>query len=214
LVSGKGEEELQSRSKVFAAVVVMTKSAEVTTLLKAWGRGDAAALDRLTPLLYDELRTLAHRYMRHERAGHTLQTTALVNEAYLRLVDVKGVDWQDRAQFLAVSARIMRRVLVDAARTRASVKRGGRMERVEHSNPIDFDQVPAPNSDRAAQLSALDDALNSLSQMDARRAQVVELRFFGGLSVEETAEVLTISPQTVMRDWRLAKAWLARELCR
>lgn len=190
------------------------QSPEITALLKAWGRGDTAALDRLTPLIYDELRHLAHRYMRHERAGHTLQTTALVNEAYLRLIDVKGVDWKDRVHFLAVSARIMRRILVDAARTRASAKRGGDMDRVDHSTAVDLDQLPAAGSDRAAELCALDDALNSLSQMDSRRAQVIELRFFGGLTVEETAEVLDVSPQTVMRDWKLARAWLARELGR
>jgi RNA polymerase sigma factor (TIGR02999 family) len=192
----------------------MTKSPEITALLRAWGRGDAAALEQLTPLLYDELRHLAHRYMRHERAGHTLQSTALANEAYLRLVDVQGVEWQDRVHFLAVAARIMRRILTDAARTRASAKRGGRMARVEHSTAFDFDQLPAADTDRAAELCALDDALNNLSQMDSRRAQVIELRFFGGLTVEETAEVLHVSPQTVMRDWKLARAWLAVELRR
>jgi RNA polymerase sigma-70 factor, ECF subfamily len=192
--------------------MVPTKSAEITTLLQAWSRGDPAALDRLTPLLYDELRRLAHRYMHHERAGHTLQATALANEAYLRLVDVKGVDWQNRRHFLAVSAQIMRRILVDAARTRASAKRGGEMQRVDHSTAVDFDRLPAAGSDRAAQLCALDDALSSLSLMDPRRAQVIELRFFGGLTVEETAEVLKTSAQTVMRDWKLARAWLAREL--
>ena len=150
--------------------------------------------------------------MRQERAGHTLQATALANEAYLRLVDVKGVDWQDRVHFLAVASRIMRRVLIDAARTRAAAKRGGDLERADHSKPIDFDQLPASESDRAEELCALDDALNTLSQMDARRAQVIELRFFGGLTVGETAEVLHVSPQTVMRDWKLARAWLAREL--
>jgi RNA polymerase sigma factor (TIGR02999 family) len=191
-----------------------TNSQEVTSLLKAWSQGDASALDRLTPLLYDELRRLAHGYMRHERAGHTLQTTALVNEAYLRLVDVKQVAWQDRAHFFAVAARAMRRVLVDAARTRASLKRGGHRERVEHSTAIDFDQFPSAQSDRAAEVCQLDDALNALVQMDARRAQVIELRYFAGLSVEETAEVLQVSPQTVMRDWRIARAWLARELRR
>jgi RNA polymerase sigma factor (TIGR02999 family) len=191
-----------------------TKSAEITGLLKAWSLGDAAALDRLTPLVYDELRDLAHRYMRHERAGHTLQTTALVNEAYLRLVDVKGIDWQDRVHFRAVSARIMRRILVNAARARASAKRGGQMERVNHSTAVDFDQLPAANSDRAAELLALDDALSKLTQMDPRRGQVIELRFFGGLTVEETAGVLKISPQSVMRDWKLARAWLSRELRR
>jgi RNA polymerase sigma factor (TIGR02999 family) len=189
-----------------------TKSAEITALLRAWRGGDATALDRLTPLLYQDLRRLAHRYMRHERAGNTLQTTALVNEAYLRLIDAKDVAWQDRAHFVAIAARVMRRILVDAARARASIKRGGHMQRIDHSNPVDFDQLPAPGSDPGAELRALDDALNTLSQMDARRAQVIELRFFGGLSVEETAEVLKVSPQTVMRDWKLARAWLAREL--
>jgi RNA polymerase sigma factor (TIGR02999 family) len=191
-----------------------TKSAEITTLLKAWSTGDASALDRLTPLIYDELRQLAHRYMRHERAGHTLQTTALVNEAYLRLVDVRGVDWHDRIHFLAVAARIMRRVLVDAARRRASTKRGGATARVDHSSPIDFDQLAATAIERATELCALDDALQTLASIDSRRAQVIELRFFGGLTVEETAEVLKISPQSVMRDWKLARAWLARELGR
>jgi RNA polymerase sigma-70 factor (ECF subfamily) len=191
-----------------------TTSAEITSLLKAWSRGDAAALDRLTSLLYDELRRMARGYMRHEHPGHTLQTTALVNEAYLRLVDAKGVDWQDRVHFLAVAARIMRRILVDAARTRASAKRGGGMARVDHSSAIDFDRLPQAGSDRAAELCALDDALVGLSQMDPRRAQVIELRFFGGLTVDETAEVLKISPQTVMRDWKLARSWLARELRR
>jgi RNA polymerase sigma factor (TIGR02999 family) len=191
-----------------------TKSAEITGLLKAWSLGNAAALDRLTPLVYDELRDLAHRYMRHERAGHTLQTTALVNEAYLRLVDVKGIDWRDRVHFLAVSARIMRRILVDAARARASAKRGGEMERVDHSTAVDFDQLPAANSDRATDLLALDEALSKLTQMDPRRGQVIELRFFGGLTVEETAGILNISPQSVMRDWKLARAWLSRELRR
>jgi RNA polymerase sigma factor (TIGR02999 family) len=191
-----------------------TKSAEITTLLKAWSNGDRSALDRLTPLIYDELRQLAHRYMRHERAGQTLQTTALVNEAYLRLVDVRGVDWQDRIHFLAVAARIMRRILVDAARRRTSAKRGGGTVRVDHSTPVDIDQLAATAFERARELCALDDALQTLVRIDARRAQVIELRFFGGLTVEETAEVLKISPQSVMRDWNVARAWLARELCR
>jgi RNA polymerase sigma factor (TIGR02999 family) len=185
---------------------------DITALLKAWGRGDPAALDRLTPLLYDELRQLAHRYMRHERAGHTLQTTALVNEAYLRLVDVRGIGWQDRVHFLGISARIMRRILVDAARTRLSAKRGGEMAHVDHSSAFDFDQLPERGSARAAEVCALDEALNSLAHMDPRRAQVIELRFFGGLTVEETADALKVSPQTVIRDWKLARAWLAREL--
>lgn len=192
--------------------MVPTKSAEITSLLKAWSEGDTSALDRLTPLLYDELRRLARGYMRHERPGHTLQTTALINEAYLRLVDVKGVDWDGRAHFLAVAARIMRRILVDAARARASAKRGGEMERVDHSTAVDFDQLSAPQSNRADDLVALDDALSRLTQLDPRQGQVIELRFFGGLTVEETAGVLNISPQSVMRDWKLARAWLAREL--
>ena len=190
------------------------KSPEITVLLQAWRRGDSAALDRLTPLVYDELRRMAGRYMRKERAGHTLQTTALVNEAFLRLVEARAVAWSDRTHFFAVSARIMRRILVDAARARASIKRGGQAERIDHSTAVDFDRLPAPDSDPSAQVSALDDALNTLATLDPRRAHVVELRFFGGLSVEETAEVLGISPQSVMRDWRIARAWLARELIR
>jgi RNA polymerase sigma-70 factor (ECF subfamily) len=194
--------------------MVPAKSGEITTLLKAWSAGDGSALNRLTPLIYDELRRVAYHYVRQERAGRTLQVTALVNEAYLRLVDVNGVDWRDRVHFLGVSALIMRRILVDAARTRAAAKRGGDMDRVDHSTAFDFDQIPAPESDRATELCALDDALNTLSQIDPRRARVIELRFFGGLTVEETAEVLKISPQSVMRDWKLARAWLARELHR
>lgn len=191
---------------------VATGSAEITTLLKAWGRGDQSALDRLTPLVYDELKRLARRYARQERAGHTLQGTALVNEAYLRLVDVAGVDWQDRTHFFAVAARIMRRILIDAARARAAHKRGGGAEAEAHSAAIDFDQFAAAASERARELVALDDALSALGEVDPRRASVIELRFFGGLSVEETAAVLDVSPQTVMRDWKLARAWLTAEL--
>jgi RNA polymerase sigma factor (TIGR02999 family) len=152
--------------------------------------------------------------MRREHPGHTLQATALVHEAFVRLVDARHVDWQDRTHFFAMSARIMRRILVDAARARASVKRGGQAERVEHSTAVNLDLLPAMSSDPGAQLCALDDALTSLSQMDPRRAQVIELRFFGGLTVGETAQVLKISPQSVMRDWKLARAWLAREITR
>jgi len=188
--------------------------AEITGLLQAWGRGDSAALDRLTPLVYGELRRLARGYMKREHAGHTLQATALVNEAFLRLVDARHVDWQDRTHFFALSARIMRRILVDAARARASIKRGGHVDRVEHSTAINLDLLPATGSDPGAELCALDDALNTLARMDPRRAQVIELRFFGGLTVEETGQVLKISPQSVMRDWKLARAWLARELNR
>jgi RNA polymerase sigma factor (TIGR02999 family) len=186
-------------------------SAEITGLLKAWGRGDAAALDRLTPLVYDQLRRIARTYMRNERPGHTLQATALVNEAFLRLVDTRDLDWTDRAHFFAVCARVMRRILVDAARARAATKRGGQVERAEHSSAINLDNVPTPEV-LSAQVCALDEALNALERIDPRRAQVIELRFFGGLTVEETGHVLQVSPQTVMRDWRLARAWLAREL--
>ncbi len=188
------------------------KSKEITHLLKAWGRGDSAALDRLTPLVYEQLRRMARGYMRSERAGHTLQATALVNEAFLRLVDARDLDWADRAHFFAVCARVMRRILVDAARSRAAIKRGGQAERAEHSAAIDLDNLPTAGTDLTAELCAVDDALNALAQIDSRRAQVIELRFFGGLSVEETGRMLQVSPQTVMRDWRLARAWLAREL--
>jgi RNA polymerase sigma factor (TIGR02999 family) len=172
-----------------------------------------AALDRLTPLVYPELRRLARHYMRGEASGNTLQTTALVHEAYLRLVDAAGVDWQDRAHFFAVSAQMMRRILVDAARARGSAKRGGGRHS-SHSTTVNLDNIADVGAQRDTELIALDDALNVLAQMNPRHARVVELRFFGGLSVEETASVLKISPQTVMRDWKLAKAWLRRELTR
>jgi RNA polymerase sigma-70 factor, ECF subfamily len=181
-------------------------SAEITGLLRAWAGGDRSALDRLAPLVYGELRRMARGYMRRERPGQTLQTTALVHEAYMRLVDVSQVDWHDRAHFFAISAQMMRRILVDAARARTSVKRGARWPRVS------LDEVPEISSGRAHELVAIDDALKVLSKVDPRKAQVIELRFFGGLSVEETAEVLKISPQSVMRDWRLAKAFLMREI--
>jgi RNA polymerase sigma-70 factor, ECF subfamily len=188
------------------------ESVEITVLLKAWGDGDQTALDRLVPLVYAELHRMARRHMRKERAGNTLQTTALVNQAYLRLVDAQSAGWKDRVHFFAVSAQIMRRILVDAARARASGKRGGQFKRADHSTAIDLDQIPDLGFWRAAELATLDDALNALAQFDARKAKVIELRFFGGLSVEETAEVLKLSPQSVMRDWKLAKAWLSREM--
>ena len=187
-------------------------ASEITELLHAWGGGDAGALERLTPLVYDQLRRLAANHMRKERPGHLLQTTALVSEAYLRLLKIGVLGWRDRAHFFAVAARILRRVLVDAARKQQSMKRGGRIARATHASDIDFDQFPAPATDKPAELCALDAALMSLAQLDPRRAQVVEMRFFGGLTVEETAEVLGVSPPTVMRDWRLARAWLTREL--
>jgi RNA polymerase sigma factor (TIGR02999 family) len=186
--------------------MALTPSIEITGLLKAWGGGDQAAMDRLAPLIADELRRMAKHYMRGEREGHTLQATALVNEAWIRLVDATGVNWQDRAHFFAVSAQMMRRILVDAARARRSDKRGGPAPRVN------LDAAPELGSSRDRELVALDDTLNTLAQLDPRKARVIELRFFGGLSVEETAEVLKISPQSVMRDWKLAKAWLQREM--
>jgi RNA polymerase sigma factor (TIGR02999 family) len=188
------------------------EAAEITGLLKAWRRGDSAALDRLTPLVYEQLHRMARRYMRTERAGHTLQATALVNEAFLRLVDAQDLDWTDRAHFFAVCARVMRRILVDAARSRAAIKRGGQANRAEHSSAIKLDELPMPGTEISAQVCALDEALDVLAQLDPRRARVIELRFFGGLTVEEAGHVLQVSPQTVMRDWRLARAWLAREL--
>jgi RNA polymerase sigma factor (TIGR02999 family) len=178
---------------------------EVSGLLQAWGGGDRGALDRLTPIVYDELRRLAKRYMRRERPGHSLQATALVNEAYMRLVDYKGMKWQNRAHFFAVSAQLMRRILVDHARRR-NLKRGGDVPHVS------FEETAMLGGDRAADLVALDDAMEVMARLDARKVQVVEMRFFGGLSVEETAEVLKVSPITVMRDWSIAKAWLYREL--
>jgi RNA polymerase sigma factor (TIGR02999 family) len=187
-------------------------SAEITRWLKAWGRGDPSALDRLTPLVYQQLHRMARRYARYERPGHTLQATALVNEAFLRLVDARDLDWTDRAHFFAVCARVMRRILVDAARSRAATKRGGQVARAEHASAVDLDNLPAPGTELSAEVCALDEALNALERIDPRRAQVIELRFFGGLTVEETGHVLQVSPQTVMRDWKLARAWLAREL--
>lgn len=178
---------------------------EVSRLLRAWSDGDRGALDRLTPIVNDELRRLARRYMKRERPGHSLQATALVNEAYLRLVDYKGMQWQNRAHFFAVSAQLMRRILVERAR-RHNLKRGGGVPHVS------LEEATVVRGDRPEDLVALDDAMNGLARLDPRKAQVVEMRFFGGLSVEETAEVLKVSPVTVMRDWSTAKAWLYREL--
>ena len=189
----------------------MLGAVDITGLLKAWGQGDQGALEQLMPLVYSQLRAQARRHLRNERPDLTLQSTALVHEVYLRLVRADDVDWRDRVHFFALSAQIMRRILVDAARKRAAAKRGGGAPRVDHSSAVDLDQLPTADSD-AASLCALDDALESLAQIDPRRAKVIELRFFGGLSVEETADVLEVSSQTVMRDWRLARAWLAREL--
>jgi RNA polymerase sigma factor (TIGR02999 family) len=181
----------------------------ITQLLKAWAKGDDTARQSLIPLVYDVLHQLARRSRRNVPAGDTLQTTALVHEAYQRLVNVDEVDWNDRNHFFAVSAQIMRRILVDAARSRSAEKRGGK---AQPANVLDLDQLPSPDSERAMELIALDDALAKLAELDPRRSQVVEMRVFSGLSVEETADVLGVSPQTVLRDWRLAKAWLLREL--
>ena len=174
---------------------------EISKLLNAWSGGDQSALERLTPIVYAELRRLAHRYMKRERAGHSLQTTALVNEAYLRLIDYNRMTWHDRVHFFAVSAQLMRRILVDYAR-RHNVKRGAGAQRVS------FEEAAVVNGEASADLVALDDAMNELSRLDPRKVQVVEMRFFGGLSIEETAEALKISPITVRRDWTAAKIWL------
>jgi len=180
--------------------------AGVTQLLRAWGEGDEGALAQLAPLVEHELRRLAHKYMRREGRGKTLQTTALVNEVYLRLIDIRQVNWQNRAHFFAVSARMMRRILTDFARSQNYLKRGGGAVQVS------FDEALYVSQEPDADIVALDDALNELALLDPRKTQVVELRFFGGLSVEETAEVLKISQQTVLRDWKFAKSWLMRAL--
>jgi RNA polymerase sigma factor (TIGR02999 family) len=177
-----------------------------TALLLAWSRGDTEAFDELVPLVHAELRRLARRYMSHERPGHTLQATALVNEAYLRLIEVKHVRWQNRAHFFAMSARVMRRILVDSARARGNDKRGGGVRKVA----FDEDLMGLPET--GADLVALDDALRALESAHPRKSQVVELRYFGGLTVEEAGEALGVSPDTVKRDWRFAKLWLLREL--
>ena len=190
-----GEDSLNSGSR-----------GDVTLLLHEWRRGNQGALDKLMPLIYRELHRLAHKYMVREQAGNILQTTALLNEAYLRLVDLKRVQWQDRVHFFAVSARMMRRVLVEFARSRRAHKRGGDLRRIE------LDEEVIPRIGRGADLIALDDALQALAAIDPREASVVELRFFGGLTVAETAEALGVSDKTVMRDWELAKVWLLHEL--
>jgi len=179
---------------------------DITVLLRAWGNGDQSALERLTLLVYDELHRLARTQMSRENEGHTLQTTALINEAYLRLVDFQGVRWQDRAHFFAVSAQLMRRILIDFARSRGSQKRGG------GALQLSLDDAPAVSAQPDTDVVALDSALKALAAVDERKSKVVELRFFGGLSVEETAEVLRVSVETVMRDWKFAKVWLLREI--
>ncbi|HWT02451.1 MAG TPA: sigma-70 family RNA polymerase sigma factor [Pyrinomonadaceae bacterium] len=187
-------------------MAAISSEQDVTELLLEWRRGDRAALDRLTPLVYDELRRIAHRYMRQERGGHTLETTALVNEAYLRLAGQQRVEWQDRAHFFAVTAQVMRHVLIDHARRRHYAKRGGAAQQVP------LEEAHAMSHERAAELIALDEALEKLAQLDSRKARVVELRYFGGLSLEETADTLQISVMTVRRDWRAARAWLYKRM--
>jgi len=181
-------------------------SQEITQLLLAWSDGDQAALEKLTPLVYAELHRLARGYMFGERPGHTLQTTALINEVYLRLIDWKNVRWQGRAHFFGVAAQVMRRILVDFARARHYAKRGGAAQQVS------LDEAVTIHEDRSAELIALDEALKSLAEIDPRKSQVVELRFFGGLSAKETAEALQMSLRTVEREWNSARAWLYREL--
>jgi RNA polymerase sigma factor (TIGR02999 family) len=181
-------------------------SQDVTQLLVAWRNGDEAARDELMPLVYQELHRLAHQYMSRERPGHTLQTSALVNEAFLRLVDQRDVQWQNRAHFFGIAGQMMRRILVDYARNRRYAKRGGGAAQVS------LDEELIVSEERSAEVVALDEALSRLAAFDERKSQVVELKFFGGLSIEETAEVLGVSPGTVMRDWALARAWLRREM--
>ena len=183
-----------------------TPSQSVTEMLRAWANGDQSALDELTPLVYDKLHRLAHYHMSREQYGHTLQTTALINEVYLRLVDFQGVRWQDRAHFFAVSAQLMRRILVDFARSRISQKRGCGVF------PVSLDQAALVSAEADNDVVALDDALKALASVDERKSKIVELRFFGGLSIDETAEVLHVSSDTVLRDWKFAKSWLLREI--
>ena len=186
----------------------MTRSSirDVSKLLRAWRGGDETALNELMPRVHQELHRLAHLYMRRERVGHTLQTTALVNEAYVRLIDAKKVDWRDRAHFFAIASNLMRRILVDFARKRGYQKRGGKVRKVV----LDQELLVSPEQD--GDIQKLDETLTALSDFDPRKAKVVEMRFFGGLSVEETAEVLKVSTDTVKRDWRLAKVWLLNEM--
>ena len=186
--------------------IMIPKSNEITQLLVAWGDGNQSAFDKLMPLVYDELHTLARRYMARERPEHTLQASALVNEAYVRLIDQRNMRWQNRAQFFGIAATLMRRILVGYARSRHYSKRGG------NARHISLDEALIVSEERSFEVVALDDALTALAVMDARKSQIVELRFFGGLSIEETAEALAVSPGTVMRDWTLAKAWLRREI--
>jgi RNA polymerase sigma factor (TIGR02999 family) len=192
------------------AAMDVAEPARITALLKAWSAGDTTAEGQLVPMVYSELKRLAKHYRRAAGGGDALQTTALVHEAYLRLVHIENVDWRDRVHFFAVSAQLMRRILVDAARARATAKRGAGVA----AGDVDLDTIASAESQRGPELLALEDALTALEELDPRRARVVELRVFGGLTAEETADVLGISAQTVFDDWKLAKAWLLRELSR
>jgi RNA polymerase sigma factor (TIGR02999 family) len=193
-------------SRVSQTTTGKSSKMEITRLLNAWSEGDESALEKLIPVVYDELRRIAHHQMRKEKSDHTLQTTALVNEAYLRLVGMDEVRWQDRAHFFAISSRLMRRILVDFARSRQYLKRGGKLQH------ITFDENLLAFPEKGLDLVRLDDALNLLSEEDERKCKVVEMRFFGGMSVEETAEALGVSNVTVMRDWKFAKFWLLRQM--
>ena len=186
----------------------MSSTHEVTELLTAWSGGDKAALDKLMPLIHQELRRLAHHYMSRERTGHTMQTTALVNEAYLRLVNREGVNWQNRAHFFAIASQLMRHILVDHARSHAYAKRGG------GAQTISLDEAMVVSQERAADVVALDDVLKELAHIDPQQSRIVELRFFGGLTIEETAVVLGLSPATIKREWSTARAWLYHELAK
>ena len=179
---------------------------EVTRLLKAWSDGDQSALDKLMPLVYGELHRLAHQHMRREKPGHLLQTSALLNEAYMRLVDQSQIRWESRTHFFGIAARLMRQILVDEARRRSYAKRGG------GTIQVPFDEAAAARQEQSVNVMALDDAMKSLEKIDERKSRIVELRFFGGLSIEETAEVLKVSPGTVMRDWTFTRAWLRKEM--
>jgi RNA polymerase sigma-70 factor (ECF subfamily) len=207
-VHAAASRKLKQRTQNHTRLAVMpdTSPHQITQLLIEWSNGDRAALDKLMPLVYDELRSLARHYMRQERADHTLQTTALVHEAYVRLIDYRKIRWQRRAHFFAIAAQLMRRILVDYARANGRIKRGGLALRVA------LDEGAILSEQRSVELIALDDALTKLAALDARKSQVVELRFFGGLNNAEVAEVLSVHPNTVIRDWDFAEAWLRREI--
>jgi len=204
--TAKGDKNFGSLSKLVYLLMTQSTTHQVTQLLIEWSNGDKKALNKLMPLIHEELRRLAHHYMSHERPGHTLQTTALVNEAYLRLVNRKGVHWQNRAHFFAIAATLMRSILVDHARGLAYAKRGGGARKIE------LDEALIVSREQAAEVVALDDVLKELAHFDPQQGRIVELRFFGGLTIDETAEVLALSPATIKREWSTAKAWLYREL--